>query len=132
MELAGQVLDQLPEIHPVVGGKIEHQLVAVQRILGVHQLHLQLVGGDALFAQVKGGLFVGAVLAHPADVDAVGHAHHRLDFPGKTAGGDVVDAAHHLAALDAAGGLDNHIVPVPDGQVPGVKVVGPAAFLEFD
>ena len=67
-----------------------------------------------------------------ADVDAVGHAHHRLDFPGKTAGGDVVDAAHHLAALDAAGGLDNHIVPVPDGQVPGVKVVGPAAFLEFD
>ena len=35
-------------IHAVVGGKIEHQLAAVQRVLGIDQLHLQVVRGNAL------------------------------------------------------------------------------------
>ena len=132
MELPGQVLDQLAEVHTVVGGKIEHQLTAVQRVLGIHQLHLQLMGGNALFAQFKGGFLVRTVLAHAAHIHAVRQPDDRLDLPREAAGGNFMCAAHDLAAFHAAGRLHNHKFPFLDFQLLGVKVIGAAAFLKFN
>ena len=42
-EHAGQILHQLTEVHPPVGGKEEQDLAAVKAALHPHQLHLQLV-----------------------------------------------------------------------------------------
>ena len=36
VEDAGQILDQFAEVHPAVGGEVEHDLGAVQRVLGFH------------------------------------------------------------------------------------------------
>ena len=43
-ENGGQILDQRAEIHPPVGREIEDQLGVVQRELGFHQFHVELVG----------------------------------------------------------------------------------------
>ena len=132
MEEAGQILDQLPEVHPPVGGEVEHDLGAVQRVLGLHQLHLQPVAGDALLTGVVGALFVLAVLAHPADIHAVGHTGDGLEGLGDSGVGDLLHALHHLAALHAAGSLHNNVFPGVDDSITGIKIIAFAVFLETD
>ena len=123
-------MTQLAEIDAVVGREVEHQLAAVQRILGVDQLHLQLVGGDALLAHLEGGALVGAVLPHAADVHAVRQAQHRLDLARKAGVGQLMRGAHDLAALHAAGRLHDHIIPRGGRQAAGVKIIRTSAFLK--
>ena len=89
-------------------------------------------GGNALLAHLESAALVVAVLAHAADVHAVGHAHHRFQLFVEAGGRDLVHAADDLAALGAAGGLDNDKVAAADLQVGRVKIVGPAVFFEFD
>ena len=129
MELGGQVLDQLAEVHAVVSGEVEHQFAAVQRIFCVHQLHFQAVGGDALLADGVGLLHVGAVLAHTADVHCIGHADDRLDLAGEAR--HLVGGAHDLAALGAAGRGNDDVVALFDLEIAGIKIIGAAVFLEF-
>ena len=52
-EHAGQVLDQLAEVHAAIGGEEKQDLAAVKATLHPHQLHLQLVLLDLLFADVE-------------------------------------------------------------------------------
>ena len=77
------LLDQLAEVHAVVGRKVEHQLAAVQRVFGIDQLHFQVMGGNALLTDVVRLLHIGAVLAHTAHVHGVRHADDRLDLAGE-------------------------------------------------
>ena len=132
MEDAGQILDQFPEVHPPVSGEVEHDLGAVQRVLGLHQLHLQPVAGDALLTGVVGALFVLAVLAHPADIHAVGHAGDGLQRLGYGGICQLQHALHHLAALHAAGSLHNNVFPGVDDSITGIKIIAFAVFLETD
>ena len=132
MEDAGQVLDQLTEVHTAIGGEIEHDLGAVEGVFGLHQLHFQPVAGDALLAGVVGALFVLTVLAHPAHIHAVGHAGNGLEGLGDSGVGDLLHALHHFAALHAPGRLDDNIVAGLDGGVCGVKIIGLAVVLETD
>ena len=83
MELRCQILDQLTEIDPVVSSEIKHQLAAVQRVLGIDQLHLEAVGGDALLTDLVGLLHIGAVLAHTAHIHSVRDPKHRLYLAGE-------------------------------------------------
>ena len=129
MELGGQVLDQLAEVHAVVSGEVEHQFAAVQRIFCIHQLHFQAVGGDALLADGVGLLHVGAVLAHAADVHRIGHADDRLDLAREAR--HLVGGAHDLAALGAAGRGNDDVVALFDLEIAGIKIIGAAIFLEF-
>ena len=39
-------LHQLAEVHPVLRGEEEQDLLLVQEVVGAHQLHVQAVGGD--------------------------------------------------------------------------------------
>ena len=90
VEDAGQILDQLAEVHAAVGGEVEHDLGAVEGILGLHQLHFQAVAGNALLTGAVGALFVLTVLAHPADIHAVGHAGDGLEGLGHGRIGDLL------------------------------------------
>ena len=130
MELRRQILDQIAEIHAVVGGKIEHQLAAVQRVLGIHQLHLQLMGGNALFAQFKGGFLVRTVLAHAAHIHAVRQPDDRLDLPREAAGGNFMCAAHDLAAFHAAGRLHNYFIALIHRKIQRIKIINFPCFLK--
>ena len=132
MEDAGQILDQLTEVHPAVGGEVEHDLGTVEGILGLHQLHLQPVAGNAVLAGAVGALFVLAVLAHPAHIHAVGHAGNGLEGLGHRRVGDLLDALHHLAALDAAGSLHDDVIAGTDIRIGRVKIIAFAVFFETD
>ena len=132
VEDAGQILDQLAEVHAAVGGEVEHDLGAVEGVFGLHQLHFQPVAGDALLAGVVGALFVLTVLAHPAHIHAVGHPGDGLEGLGHRCIGDLPHPLHHLAALYAPGRLDDDVITGLDGGVCGVKIIGLAVVLETD
>ena len=74
----GQVLDQLPEVDPPVGGEIEKDFVVVEGVLHVHQLHVELVLLDFLQRDLGRLLFVLAVLLNPLEILLVGRADQRL------------------------------------------------------
>ena len=132
MEDAGQILDQLAEVHAAVGGEVEHDLGAVKGIFGLHQLHFQPVPGDALLTGVVSPLFILAVLAHPAHIHAVGYPGDGLEGLGHGGIRHFLDALHHLAALDAAGSLDDDVIAGFDLGPSGVEVIAFSVFLETD
>ena len=132
MEDTGQILDQLAEVHAAIGGKVEHDLGAVQGILGLHKLHFQAVAGNALLTGAVGALFVLTILAHPADIHAVGHAGNGLEGLGHCRIGDLPHALHHLAALNAAGGLHDHVFAGFDVGPGGIKIIAFAVLFETD
>ena len=130
MELRGQILDQFAEVHAVVGGEIEHQFAAIQRIFCIHQLHFQVVGGDTLLADFVGVLHIGAVLAHTAHIHGVGHADDRLDLAGEPR--HLMGGADDLAALGTAGRGDDNEVALLDLKRTRVKIIRPAVLFKFD
>ena len=130
VELRCQILDQLAEIDPVVSGEIKHQLAAVQRVLGIDQLHFQVMGGNALLTDMVRLLHIGAVLAHTAHVHGIRHADDRLDLAGEAR--HLMRGADDLAAFGAAGRCDDHKVALLDLELARVKIVRPAIFFKFN
>ena len=131
-KMLGQILDQFAEVHPAVGGEVEHDLGTVKGVLGLHQFHFQAVAGNALLAGVVGAFLILAVLAHPAHIHAVGHPGDGLERLGNGAVGDLFHALHHLTALNAAGGLHNHVFAGFDVGPGRVEIIAFAVFLETD
>ena len=62
-ENAGEVLDQVAEIHPSVRGKVEQHLTVVESVLGVDQLHIEAMSQDLLLADAVSLFLSGAVVA---------------------------------------------------------------------
>ena len=62
-ENAGEVLDQVGEIHPSVRGKVEQHLTVVESVLGVDQLHIEAMSQDLLLADAVSLFLSGAVVA---------------------------------------------------------------------
>ena len=92
----------------------------------------QPVAGDALLTGAVGALLVLPVLAHPANIHAVGHPGDGLEGLGHGGVGNLLHALHHLAALHAPGRLDDDVIAGLDGGVCGVKIIGLAVVLETD
>ena len=90
------------------------------------------MAGNALLAGVVGALLILAVLAHPAHIHAVGHPGDGLERLGNGAVGDLFHALHHLAALNAAGGLHDHVFAGFDVGPGRVEIIAFAVFLETD
>ena len=87
---------------------------------------------DALLTGVEGAFFVLAVLAHPADIHAVGHAGDGLQRLGHGCIRQLPHALHHLAALHAAGSFHNNVFPGVDSSIAGIKIIAFAVFLKTD
>lgn len=131
-EGARQIFYQVPEIDAAVGREVKQDLGAVQRVLHVHQLHIQLMLGDALFAHGEGVLFVVAVFLHPAHVHGVSQARHglqRLDDAGIR---HFVHAFRHLAALRAAGCFHDDVVALAQLQRAGAEIIQFARLFKTD
>ena len=90
------------------------------------------MAGNAVLAGAVGALFVLAVLAHPAHIHAVSHAGNGLEGLGHRRVGDLLDALHHLAALDAAGSLHDDVITGADIRIGRVKIIAFAVFFETD
>ena len=131
-EHAGQVLDQLAEVHAAVGGKEKQDLAAVKAALHPHQLHLQLVLLDLLFADVEGFLLTAAVVGGGVFVVVGGDAEDGPQGFDHRVIGHLVVARRAVGEFRALGGLHDHVGAGGDREPLGVEVVFLAAAAEAD
>src|SRR5262249_46895408 len=114
-EFGGELADQLAEIDAAVGGEIENQLRAVERLLHARELHAEAALPN--FQQRDPVRFLLAMLVlHPRDdVVARGDADHsrRLIAGGRPPGLELRDVAHHRAERGGAVALDDDRVAAP-------------------
>ena len=122
-EDAGQVLDQVAEIHAAVGREVEQHLAIVERVLGVDQLHVQPVRLDLLLADAIGLALLDAVEDLGLGVLGRRHADDLLEGLGHLARVDLHGQTDHGSVLDAAHGLDDDMSAVHHFPLPGVKIV---------
>ena len=127
-----QVLYQLPEVHPPVGGEEEQNLVPLKAALHPHQLHLQVVLEDLPLADIEGFLLPGAVVGRCAAVVLRGHADHGPQGLDDAAVVHRVVAHGALGVFQALGRLHDDVVPGLHLHVAGVKEVGFASAAEAD
>ena len=132
VEGAGQVLHQLPEVHPAVGGEVEGDFGVVGGILHLDQLHLQAVAVDALPADPPGLLVLVPALVHPADVHAVGQPHQAAQGAAQQVIGGGPGVPGDLAADGPLVGVGHHIIPGVDLQPGGVKIGFFSVFFKTD
>ena len=124
VESPGQILDQLPEIHPLVGGEVKQDLAAVKGALRPDKLHVETMGGDLLTADVAGTLLPGLVLRGDPLILGGGPAD---DF---AQGGNDLLLGDHMVSPDAGsvfrtpGGVDDHMVTGGEAAAVRVKIIG--------
>ena len=123
MENTGQILDQIPEVHPLVGGKVEENFAAVKGALGADQLHIQPVFLDLLGTDAFRPGLLGAVFRHDLFVLGGGKPQHLPQGGHHILFGDPVDAGGAHPVFGAPGGVNNHMVALDAGDVRGVKEV---------
>ena len=131
-EDGGQVPDQLPEVHPPVGGEVEHDFVAVKAHGDADQLHLQAVVRDFGLADVESlPLPLPVVLHHPVVVFR-GPADDGAEGLDDQLVGHLVVPLGAGGKLQALGGLDDDVFPQADLDAPGVEEIGLAAAPKAD
>ena len=131
-ENGGQILYQLPEIHPAVGGEEEEDFAAVKGALRRNQLHVQLVFLNFLETDGKGLLFLFVVVGGNFFIVGRGHAQDGPQGRHHIGGGHRVAAAGAEAELRTTGRVDNHMVAHFGRQIAGVKIINLAAGAEAD
>ena len=132
MKHRSQILHQLPEIHPLVGGEVEEDLAAVEGYLRRHQLHIQPMGGDLVQAHVIGPLFLGPIVRGNFLILSRGLAQNFAQRRHHVLLGDFVVASGADAVLRPPGGIDDHMLPGLKSQAVGVKIVDFLSGAELD
>ena len=132
VEGGSQILHQLPEIHPTIGGKEKQDLVAIKGAFHPHQLHLQPVLGDFLLANGEGILLPFPGQLQAASVVFRGQAQHSAQ------------GLHHLVVLHRVvalrtrhifctlGRFHDHVLACLNVQLSGTKVIGFASAAKAD
>ena len=132
MEGAGQVFDQLAEVHPAVGGEIKRHLGVVGGVFHLDQLHFQPVPVDALPADAPGLFVLVLALVHPADVHTVGHPHQGGQRIGQQIVGHGPGRPGHLPAGRALGGVGHNVIPRLGRKARGVEIFFFAVLFKTD
>ena len=123
VEHAGQILHQLPEVHPLVGGEVEENLAAVEGALGGHQLHIQAVVLNLLHTHLKGPALLGPVVGVDLLILGRGLAQNLPQGCHGILGPDGVVAPGADAELHPPGSVHNHMVPQGEFFPVGVKII---------
>ena len=132
MEGSGQILDQLPEIHPLVGGEIKEDLASVKGALRPHKLHIQAVSGNFLTAHLTGPFFSLLVFrCHPlilggCPADDLAQGSNDLLLR------NLMISPDAGAEFRAPGGVDDHMVAGSEAAAVGVKEIGLLARTELN
>ena len=108
-ENAGQVLDQVAEVHASVRCKVEKHFAVVKSILRIDELHVQPVGVDLLLADAVGFLLLDAVVLLGLGVGGGCDADHFFERQVELADLDVHGHADDRSVLDAASRLDDDV-----------------------
>jgi len=132
VQLAAQALQQLAEIHALIGQIDEQHLGAVQRILGAQKMHVEVHVLDFLRAGVKGLLGILKVILVVPLVLFIRLAQNRLQ---RNVAGIVVRAlrfAGAVAHLKALRGLHDDLVAFADRGIIRPERIGLAGAAEAD
>ena len=131
-ENAGQVLHELAEINPSVGREIEENLAVVKGVLRLDELHVEPSCGDLLLADAESFFLPRFIFALPRVVLLRRHADHLFQGTRHLLIRQLGRGDDDGPVLDAAGGLHDHVVMIPDGVIGGVKVIDLAGISELD
>ena len=132
MDGAGQVLHQGAEIHPALGGEEKEDLVPLEAVLRLYQLHLQAVLRDLLLTDLESPGLLLLIFLPGQLILRGGPAEHRAQGRGE------LHLIHRrillgtLSKLHAPGSLDDDTLPQAEALPIGVKIVLPSAFLKAD
>ena len=100
--MRGKVLDQLTEIHAILGGKVEHGLLAAKKVLHAHGLHIQAVLLHQA-AEVEHGVLAGVgKLVGAIEVRVGGDTQDGLERGGELLGLNLEWVGRDQADLGAA------------------------------
>ena len=132
MENGGQILHQLPEVHPLVGGEVEQNLAAVKGHLRGNQLHIQPVLRDFFHADVVSLFLLGPVVRRDALILSRGLAQNSAQRGHHILLCNSVIATGTDTVFRPPGGVDNHMIPGPEGLPVGVKIVNLLSGAELD
>ena len=121
-EYAGQVFDQVAEVHAPVRRKIEQHLTVVECVLRVDELHLEAVRLDLLLADAVSLLLLDAVAALRLIVLGSRDADYVFERLLELARLNVHRKADDRPVLDASDSLDDHVIAVPDYELSRVKI----------
>ena len=130
--MARQVLDQLAEIHALVRSEIEDDLAAVERVLHVHKLHIQLVLLDLLLADLERLALLGGIRVAHAAIRFRCDAQHHLERLHDLLVRHLGIALHHIAELNTARRLHDRAVAFLHVQRAGIKIVNASVVFEPD
>ena len=132
MEHGSQIFYQLPEIHPLVGSKIEQDLTAIEGHLRRHQLHIQAVIRNLLHADLICPFFFGPVFRHGFLVLGRGFAQHLPQRGYHFFGRNPVIASGADSELRAPGGIDDDMIPGGISRTIRVKIIDFLSGTELD
>ena len=131
VKVVRQVLDQVPEIDPAVGGEIEHDLGTVEQIFGPHQLHIHFAFLDPLLAELEGLPLPSAVGGRQGSIFFGGQAQHTLQILRGFVGFDLSGGGDHDGHGPATVGFHHHLIAGLQGVFLGVEVVMLAGDAKF-
>ena len=121
MEVRGKVLDQLTEIHAVLGGKVEHGLLAAKKVLHAHGLHIQAVLLHQA-AEVEHGVLAGVgKLVGAIEVRIGGDTQDGLERGGELLGLNLEWVGRDQADLGAALGGAYGVIALEDIEVARIE-----------
>src|SRR5690606_31270214 len=73
-----QILDQFSKINTSICCKVKYQFTVVKSILYINQIHGKLVGGNFLFSNPKGFLFLLFIICYLCLILLISLSNHRL------------------------------------------------------
>ena len=120
---SGQILYQLPEVHPIISGEEKENFAAVKGILRRDQLHVQLVLLNFLLADVKGPLLLHLVVGQDSVVCFRSQADDPAQGRDNVPEGNLVIATGTGAVLWSPGGFDDDVVTGGNGEIAGGEIV---------
>ena len=132
-KMPSQILDQVPEIDPAVGGEVEQDLVLVKGVFDIDQMHVQTAGRRFWPAQI---LKASASLTRLASnwTMSSGVATRMISLSGATSfsAGSSMTSSETNAQLDTLDGFNDHGVTLVQQVLTGVEMIGFSGSVEPD
>src|SRR6185369_17004684 len=126
-----QVLYQIAEIDPAVGGKEKNRLTAVELIFNPHQLHRHVAIDNPVGAEAERLLFLLGNALNRRHIIGRGLAFDKCQGTGCSAS-SFHWGFNYLADPYAAFRFNDHVVSVGEFKRPGIKIIHLAGSVKLD
>ena len=131
-EHAGQILDQLAEVHATVGGEVKQHFVHVERAFRRDQIHFQPALFDLALADDERFVRALFVTRQRLFIRVGCHAHHALERLDDRLVGHLRVALHALTVFQPARRFHDHILARGHRRVLRVKIIHFSARFKTD